>query len=573
MKTSTAERISLKSFLNAYFRENPFVEFKQHNDEWIAHYQLQPLDLELTVPVSYYSLTGRHQFAWPAQLVTHGQAQDLHPWCMIGLLMQDLSHRHAKAQSGHREFIQRFYNSCENLEIILKNLSPEKIEELFAEEIDFELTENGLLSGHQMHPVPKSREGFDKEEFKIYSPEFQSHFQLHYFVAHPSIVFTDSDLPYDANELVRKHFLKSPVSEEGIVIPLHPWQAKYCKQMPVIKKWLQKGLLKDLGLQGHLFTATSSIRTVCSKHSPFMAKLSLNVAITNSLRTQYAKELVRGVAAHKFWHSMIGQEVRQRFPHFSPITDPAYLCLRDGDNIIHETAALFRCNPFTETNNATSIATLCQDHPFAIKNRFNQLIPQVAANQGLSQEAAAELWFTQFLKVAVEPIFWMFVHHGVAIEAHQQNLLIDLKDGLPVASYYRDNQGYYIVHEAFKAISEKMEADFLQPLCHGTKEFIAHHLTYYLVCNSIFGVINAMGTAGVVSENKLMEILAQFIQQKHKEWPASNYLLEQLLQLDTLPFKGNLLTRFYDLDELIAPLEQQSVYVEIDNLIKKASNV
>jgi len=34
---------------------------------------------------------------------------------------------------------------------------------------------------------------------------------------------------------------------------------------------------------------------------------------------------------------------------------------------------------------------------------------------------------------------------------------------------------------------------------------------------------------------------------------------------ETLPYKGNLLTRLHELDELIAPVEHQSVYVQLQN--------
>jgi len=569
MTLTPAEVISLKSFLNAYLRESPSVIYNQDtSDNWYAYYQLQPFNFKLRVKLIYYSLTGRHQFSWPAQLIINEHKNELHPSCLIGLLIQDLHYRHPNKEHDHHDFIQRYYQSCENLDSIFKLLSNDHMNRLFEDEVDFQLSENGLLSGHQMHPMPKSRVGFNKEEFRLYSPEIGDFFQLHYFLADPSIVYSDSALQDNANLIIKKYFVPDGLSDTKMIVPIHPWQAKYILKLPTIKTWLKCGLLEDIGQLGQYFTATSSIRTLYHQSCPYMIKCSLNVMITNSLRTQYPKELIRGLAAHRFWQSSIGKGLQQYYPQFYPITDPAFICLQDNKNVVHETTALLRLNPFTMTNNVTSLASLCQDHPFENKNRFTTLISIVSRNKQCSHNEAARLWFSEFLRIVIEPILWLFVHHDVALEAHQQNVLIDLKDGLPVASYYRDNQGYYVVDEALITLSTQIDPVILQSFCCGNNEFITHHFIYYLVCNSIFGVINALGTAKVIDEVSLLEYLSLFIIEKQSAW-HKHYLFDSLLKRDTLPFKGNLLTRFHGLDELVAPLQQQSIYVDVANLIKR----
>lgn len=570
---TTAEKLSLNNFLNAYIRENPYATYSKQNDaKWLASYVIEPLKIEIFIQLHYYSKTGRHQFIWPAfcKHPESGDLQSLHPWSLIGLLIQDLSHRHPRAQTNHREFIQRFYNSCDNLEVILSNLSKEKIDTLFAKEVDFESSENGLLIGHPMHPVPKSREGFTKEEFKQYSPELGNEFQLHYFLADKSIIYTDSCLEMDANELINTHLLTESIQHNKAIIPFHPWQAKHIKQLPIIQKWISENKLIDLGQIGVAFNATSSVRTLYNRHCPFMLKLSLNVTITNSLRTQYGKELIRGLAAHQFWNSEIGCEIKYQYPAFTALTDPAFVCLKNDDQIIHESAALFRINPFTKNNNATSLASLCQDHPYENRNRLNALVSLVSAIKQCSKEEAASCWFSEYLKIAIEPVLWIYIHYGIAIEAHQQNIIIEIENGLPKASYYRDNQGYYITEQAFKQLSKRIDEKILMPFCNGTNKFITHHLIYYLICNNVFGIINALGVTGCISETKLIKQFADYVYSAKIAFQSNHLLFDQLLQTDYLPFKANLLTRFYALDELIAPLEQQSVYVDIENIIKQS---
>ncbi len=69
----------------------------------------------------------------------------------------------------------------------------------------------------------------------------------------------------------------------------------------------------------------------------------------------------------------------------------------------------------------------------------------------------------------------------------------------------------------------------------------------------MFGIINAIGATGFVSEQDLLSVLQQHLFDLLKQYPESS-LIQSLLYQPTLPYKGNLLTRLYELDELIAPV-------------------
>ncbi|KDE59680.2 hypothetical protein EL22_19015 [Halostagnicola sp. A56] len=47
--------------------------------------------------------------------------------------------------------------------------------------------------------------------------------------------------------------------------------------------------------------------------------------------------------------------------------------------------------------------------------------------------------------------------------------------------------------------------------------------------------------------------------------PSESALISNLLDDRRVPCKGNLQTRFEDRDELAAPLEAESVYIDIEN--------
>jgi spermidine-citrate ligase len=50
-------------------------------------------------------------------------------------------------------------------------------------------------------------------------------------------------------------------------------------------------------------------------------------------------------------------------------------------------------------------------------------------------------------------------------------------------------------------------------------------------------------------------------------------LIESLLEDEWLPGKANLLTRLHDMDELVGPMESQSVYVQIQNPLRQGEKV
>ena len=98
----------------------------------------------------------------------------------------------------------------------------------------------------------------------------------------------------------------------------------------------------------------------------------------------------------------------------------------------------------------------------------------------------------------------------------------------------------------------------------GSKAFVDERFSYYFFGNTLFGIINAIGATGFVSEQDLLSVLQQHLFDLLKQYPESS-LIQSLLYQPTLPYKGNLLTRLHELDELIAPVENQSVYIQLAN--------
>jgi siderophore synthetase component len=438
-------------------------------------------------------------------------------------------------------------------------------------------TEQALIFGHLLHPTPKSRQGFADEDLPIYSPELKGKFPLHYFRLHPSIVLEGSALPETATQLIKTELIADPqVSEEFkqmycqpddySLLPLHPWQAQYLRRQPVGQTLFNQGLIEDLGPQGRAFLPTSSIRTVYHSDAAFMFKLSLNVKITNSVRMNLYKELERSVEVHQILAGAIGEELRQNYPQFDIIRDPAFLAVQFNGEPLPAFATILRQNPF-QTNpatDATCISSLCQDSIYGDGSRLANLIKTLAKQENRTLSAVSLDWFRRYLQVSLQPILWLYFTHGIAVEAHQQNSVLQLADGYPERFYYRDNQGYYFRQSCYEHLNTILPGigEQSQTVC---EDAIAdERLAYYFFQNNLFGLINGFGVAGLVDEKLLLTELRQVLEQAKTMNTNGSKILENLSQ-PKLRCKANLLTRFHDMDELVGSLATQSVYVSLDN--------
>jgi siderophore synthetase component len=166
----------------------------------------------------------------------------------------------------------------------------------------------------------------------------------------------------------------------------------------------------------------------------------------------------------------------------------------------------------------------------------------------------------------VRPVLWLDGRGGIALEAHQQNTLVLLgPDGWPAGGRYRDNQGYYFRE------SRRPELDALLPGVGTLSDtFVSDRVTderftYYLAINNVFGLIGAMGAEGLADERLLLAALRRFLEGASD---TGSSLPERLLDSPTLGCKANLLTRLHGLDELVGPVDTQSVYVTITNPLR-----
>ena len=578
-----ANRLAMQHLVNAYSQETGKVslfEKYQQNSTQLAFSQgltllslpLSLIQAQLFVPLSYVSRVGRHRIADLPQIFQKGQKLNFSAAAMVSLLLEELvqqSEGHVDAAS----LVERWIQSRDALQQFL-NIRAEDFDALVQAEQGFIESEQALVLGHSMHPAPKSRTGFVHEDWQKYSPEACGQTQLHYWLVAPEYIAEGTALE-QAFSIQLKQEIKWHLSESELetlaayahykLLPLHPWQARYLQSKAWFKSLKAKLKIIDLGEKAWIFSPTTSVRTLASFNAPWMLKPSLSVMITNSIRVNLAKECHRGEMTHRLWHSELGRDILKQCPTLKAVNDPAWIALQLDGEIIDETICIVRDQPFIPEQQVTCIASLCQDHPVEERNRFNALFDQIASQQKLNDKAQiAHDWFKTFLNISLRPLMYVYHRYGMAFESHQQNVLVELKDGWPQWLWLRDNQGFYYIEEFADEILQQFPELHDKAHAVGSKTFVDERFSYYFFGNTLFGIINAIGATGFVSEQDLLSVLQQHLFDLLKQYPESS-LIQSLLYQPTLPYKGNLLTRLYELDELIAPVENQSVYIQIAN--------
>ncbi|MGW7237301.1 IucA/IucC family protein [Streptomyces sp. NPDC054804] len=445
--------------------------------------------------------------------------------------------------------------------------------------------EQALLLGHPLHPTPKSREGLTDSEALLYSPELRGSFPLHWLAVASSLLATDSAWTERGRPVPAPHLMESlagtalPLPDGyGAALPLHPWQAREVRHRETTAALLDAGLLRDLGPLGVPWHPTSSVRTVHRTGAPAMLKLSLGLHITNSRRENLRKELHRGVEMHRLLRTGLAKQWQAAHAAFDIVRDPAWLAVDGQDGRpVPGLDVMIRHNPFTPDDDVSCLAGLTAplplDAPAAngaprpYRSRLARVVARLAERTGRPVGAVSAEWFLRYLEQVVRPVLWLDGEAGIALEAHQQNTLLLLDaDGWPAGGRYRDNQGYYFRE------SRRAELDARLPgVGEHSDTFVSDEVTderfaYYLGINNVFGLIGAFGSQRLADECLLLAAFRRFLTDAASGSARMRTSLPgRLLDSPVLRCKANLLTRLHGLDELVGPVDTQSVYVTIAN--------
>ncbi|MEV5964419.1 IucA/IucC family protein [Kribbella sp. NPDC051952] len=501
----------------------------------------------VTARVEHASRTGLHQFA---DVLVDGVPTA--PEDLVRLLSVDAD------PAEIDDLAARTAESVRNVSRFLAEAGGERGPGRFLE------VEQALLLGHLNHPAPKSRDGLSGAELAAYSPELGGRFAVHWFEADAELVSSDqvagapSLQGLDAVQLMGALAGITP-SAGRVLIPAHPWQAASLLQRPRVASLIDEGRVKALGPAGPEWYPTSSLRTVFHPDQPVMLKLSLGLRITNSRRESTPTELRRGLEINRLLDAAYNAGTATAHPRFTIVRDPAWVALDEGGPTLTGLDVAVREVP-ADVNSYQCLAGLVAPRPDGVSR--------------LSAFAAEDpvAWVTAYIDHVLIPMLHLYAETGIGLEAHQQNTLVRL-DGLGriKGGAYRDNQGYYLASSylrgllAVTGLRDSTLAVVDDPI-------VDDRLTYYLLHNQALAVVGCLAADGIADEALLLEVVRQRLTLAlpllEAAGPSGDRLARRWLEADTLPCKANMMTRLRGIDEVVAPLDAQSVYLDIPNPLR-----
>ncbi|MEW5790979.1 MAG: IucA/IucC family protein [Pseudomonadota bacterium] len=515
------------------------------------HILLPRIDTRVLVVVEGASPTGNYRYRSPSYYKVPGQAWAPLDWRTLSvLLIEDLACRYE--QPFNEELLAQIRDSVEVTTAILAVPAPMtgSTEPLSA----YLESEQSLSYGHPFHPAPKSRQGFSEADLPLYSPELRARFPLHYFAVRREFLVQRSLLTKSCDDLVAEHAqLEAPT--DFALLPVHPWQGRYLLDQPLVQNALARDLLRDLGPQGADYFPTSSIRTLFQPGNPYFYKLSLQVRITNCVRKNAIYELDGALAVTRILRGF-QPDLAARFPSLRLMEEPAYqsLDLRDADRQANQAVTegfgmILRQGLQTLLDPGVTpiLAGALFGNQAVGKAWVDGYVTALAAQEGLSRDAAAEAWFAAYVEQILHPVLYCFFVHGLIFEPHLQNVLIGVQNARPARLFLRDFEGVKLVPERFPAERLTELSERAREALWYSEDQGWNRIAYCLFVNNICEAIAQLSGGRPALEARLWAVVGQQLRGYQARFgdATSARRINALLAGQPLPAKANLINRFF----------------------------
>nr|MBX2858570.1 hypothetical protein [Cellvibrionaceae bacterium] len=229
------------------------------------------------------------------------------------------------------------------------------------------------------------------------------------------------------------------------LVPAHPWQVK--KLAPQLKHPLACKDIIDLGQAGDDYQASISVRTLINLSRPEKAniKLPLSMVNTSSLRTIEPHSISTAPVLSQWLSDIVNNDAF--FQQQAPLV------------LLREYAGI-RLQAPTESRDSKSqagdawVAQIDDKLGVIFRESLeqHQLSSQAVPFMALAMHEQDDLpfihawierydcgpWLQQLIKTVVLPVWHLLVHHGIALEAHAQNMILIHDNGWPSKIVLRD---------------------------------------------------------------------------------------------------------------------------------------
>lgn len=311
----------------------------------------------------------------------------------------------------------------------------------------YEELESEMIEGHPYHPCFKSRTGFTIDDHKDYGPEAKQSFTLQWVAVRRSYVriavleeeesFWKRELGHLMWEtLLAKLAVFDGTLEEYTFLPIHPWQWHNMKHE--LAELIEQKDMIPLDVKGDQYRATQSVRTLWNFSNPEKAQLkcSMNMVNTSSLRKLHS----HAVCAAPYISAWLKQVI-QLDSYLQK--EASLLVLEEYAGIIFEPNAKKHSRKLEGQLGSIwreSVRSYMKDDEEAVP--FTALVMMEKDGRPFIDDwlsrYGTEEWVKRLIEVSVIPVWHLLVAHGIAVEAHAQNMILLHKNGWPTRVVLRD---------------------------------------------------------------------------------------------------------------------------------------
>jgi len=351
------------------------------------------------------------------------------------------------------EIAQTYLNHAEAL------LASRRREEALATQ-NYDTAEAYLTDGHRYHPCFKSRIGFSPRENRAFGPEFANSLKPIWLGVHRDLSASSSIAVRGGQDQSLLGSADAPVPGDDFeILPVHPWQwEREIEAATTLER--ASGRIILFGEARHDYLAQQSIRTLAdqtSRQAPSL-KLALSIRNTSTART---------LAAHTVLNAPIISSWLNDVAIGDPYLDASQtifllermgttvslpLTLDRGGKLRGGMAAIWR-DPIHRYIGATTEAA----SPFSMLTHLDACgRPSIAR---WIDAFGVENWTRELLYVSSIPVVHLLTAHGIALESHQQNMVLVHRHGWPLRVALKD------FHDGIRFIPEllRVEAPMLVP--------------------------------------------------------------------------------------------------------------
>ena len=316
---------------------------------------------------------------------------------------------------------------------------------------DYDALESAITDGHPYHPAYKSRVGFDVEDNLAWGPEFARGVHPLWLAAHRSIATVTVSTELHETAFLREQLGATTIEEfhehirragadpaDYTLLPVHPWQWRECVARAFAGQLHTRELIV-LGEDPHAHRAQQSIRTLACREVPERASLKLSLSIVNTSTS-------RVLAPHTV--------------HNAPKISDWLRRVVGGDEYLRELRLILLGEVMGTAVDPEPVSELVRGDTYGTlaciwrESLHTHLAPgeQAVPFTGLTAREldgtplvdpwvrvyGAAQWVEELVGVSVLPLVHLLQRHGIALEAHAQNMVLVHSTGRPRRLAVRD---------------------------------------------------------------------------------------------------------------------------------------